>query len=1470
MFKRFHLIRPDFFAAFLLSAAALFSSCSSETEGLTGEEIPVYTVTFNVNGGSGTMSDISVPAGTIVTLNSQNLSCSGKMFAAWNTSADGHGTGYADKASLVVTRDMTLYAVWAVPHTLTFDSNGGSGDNYSQQVPENISTRILENAFSKSGYVLAGWNTKPDASGKSYSDRCAATFAEDTTLYAVWKRPCTVVFHTDGGTGIENQVVPEGNMAERPKAPVREGFRFMGWFSDSGHSEPYSFALPVTEDIELFASWKRIITVTYDPNGGTGEIRIQELLEGEEIILLENSFERTDYGFACWNTSRDGEGERYDDKASASPVEDLVLYAQWGKSCILSFNRNSDDAEGEMEGITAPAGSFIPLPACSFSLSGSYCTGWNTGADGSGTKYSNGEKIILSESIVLYAQWKEGSGITYPVKIPESSEHGRVTLSSTSGMAGDFITINTEPDENYKVASISITSASGAAVPYTVVTENEKYQFQLSEEEVTVSVEFVVTGYRVFAAENFENGTFETEKEFYIPGETVTVTIIADENWSYKADSISVKDKEGNDIEVTADSENENIFTFEMAEGGVTLYADFAKNQRKVTFVSNFGANTCDDLPAPLSGDIYSNVTLPSCTYIYYGNGYTFRNWNTKQDGTGTAYNAGDIFTLNEDITLYTQCDASYIIPVEDLATVVAGIKSHNLTSANIIIKNAKTSDLTGTSASSISPVGQQLAKINSSTTVNLTLQSNSNLTAIGNYAFYNLTKLATLSIPSSLTSIGNYAFYYCYNLTGFSIPSSVTGIGDSAFYGCTKFSSSIPGSVTTIGSSAFKNCTGITSLSIPSGVTTIGSSAFESCTSLTSVSIPGKVTTIASKAFYGCSKLSSVSISSGVTSIGESAFESCSSLKNITIPNTVTALGDKSFKACPLSSITFTSTSKVTSIGDSAFSGCNFTSFTFPQSVTSIGACALYNNTYLTSVAFGINLKSIGYSAFEGCSKLTSVTIPDSVTSLGTKLFAGCGNLTELTFPFLGKYTSSSPLKLGEFFGDNYSYNCEAVEQFSNWDNYTAGSGTTYYIPKKLEKVTVKKGIIANGAFSNCKNLKYILLGDGVTNIYDSAFAGCDSLSTPGYTNCFVIPNSVTSIGKSAFGGCSFGELRLPSLKNNFGYYFGSKDPGKYFYSAQQGATTYYIPLYLATIVINSLSDASYNSSNKKVPDYAFENCRKLSTITLPSVNIEIGKRAFAGISDYPVQTLLTTKKVIKIGDYAFKGNLAKKIEVPDSVTEIGEGAFNDCISLTEISVPFTGKTSADTTYPFGIIFGKEGSDSDSNTYKVEQKSSYTYYLPVSLNIINVTGGTSIKSYAFRNIKVSEINIPGTTASIGSHAFDGCTLLSKSNFSSGSKDFNLPSSLTTIYEYAFNGCKLIRSIEFNASLNRIDIAAFKGVPMTDYKWLCTGGTWVEASDRYKGSKDYDSNVETLTKDKNPKKYFYDKQWGDTKYVWRN
>ena len=207
-----------------------------------------------------------------------------------------------------------------------------------------------------------------------------------------------------------------------------------------------------------------------------------------------------------------------------------------------------------------------------------------------------------------------------------------------------------------------------------------------------------------------------------------------------------------------------------------------------------------------------------------------------------------------------------------------------------------------------------------------------------------------------------------------------------------------------------------------------------------------------------------------------------------------------------------------VTSIGVEAFAWhANITSVIIADSVKYIGDYAFHYCLNLSLVVIPDGVLSIGYGAFISCYSLTSITIPNSVTSIGKLAFSGCAGLTSIIIP-------SSVTSIGQ----SAFYYCDSLTEITvdkNNPAYSSDKNGVLFDKNKTELIQYPIGnspteylipdsvtSIGDSAFSYCNSLASVTITDRVTSIDDYAFEYCDNLTE------IIIPDSVTSIGYRTF----------------------------------------------------------------------------------------------------------------------------------------------------------------------------------------------------------------------------------------------------------------------------------------------------------------------------------------------------------------
>ena len=439
----------------------------------------------------------------------------------------------------------------------------------------------------------------------------------------------------------------------------------------------------------------------------------------------------------------------------------------------------------------------------------------------------------------------------------------------------------------------------------------------------------------------------------------------------------------------------------------------------------------------------------------------------------------------------------------------------------------------------------------------------------------------------------------------------------------------------------------------------------------------------------------------------------------------------------------------KVTSIGNNAFYYCSsLTSITIPNSVTSIGNLAFDSCSGLTSITLPNSVTSIGNSAFEYCKGLTSITLPNSVTSIGNSAFKYCSGFTSITIP-----NSVTSIGDGAF---GFCEGLASIEVDTNNSAYSSENGVLFD-KNKTTIITCPAG--KKGTYT---------IPNGVTYIGNLAFYGCIGLTS------ITIPNGVTSIGNYAFEHCTgLTSITIPNSVTSIGNYaFDScviltniTIPSSVTYI---GDLAFCYCIHLTSINVDT-NNSKYSSEN----DVLF-NKNKTTIITCPA-----GKKG----------TYTIPNSVTSIGDLAFeycKG--LTSITIPNSVASIGDRAFGGCTSLTSINVDTCNNEYSSEN---GVLFNKN----KTKIITCPEGKNGIYTIP--------NGVTSIGKYAFGYCTdLISITIPDSVTSIGYMAFGGCT---------GLTSVTIPNNVTSIGAGAFWSCSSLTSITIPNSVTSIGENAFNG-----------------------------------------------------------
>ncbi len=314
-------------------------------------------------------------------------------------------------------------------------------------------------------------------------------------------------------------------------------------------------------------------------------------------------------------------------------------------------------------------------------------------------------------------------------------------------------------------------------------------------------------------------------------------------------------------------------------------------------------------------------------------------------------------------------------------------------------------------------------------------------------------------------------------------------------------------------------------------GVKSIGDNACKGRTGITKVTISNGITSIGKSAFAGCGNLNSVNIPNSITTIGSYAFSGCYVLSNsIELPQGIEVINDHTFSGCTLLPYVKIPSS-VKSIGEYSFFYCHhLTSVVIPDGTISVGAFSFCGCERLETIDFSNSITYIGSYAFSGCSRLSSVNIPKNVTEVGWGAFSGCALTSINVDPDNRIYDSRD--------------NCNAIIKKSNMSLVQGCKNTVFptgvrsigpwaFGGCKVTSIEIPNTVksIGMSAFYGCANLSSVVIPEGVNEIGYSAFHNCISLTD------IIIPNGVSVVESQVFYGCtSLSNVDIPSSASEIG----------------------------------------------------------------------------------------------------------------------------------------------------------------------------------------------------------------------------------------------------------------------------------------------------------------------------------------------
>lgn len=620
------------------------------------------------------------PAGTRITLatakmdsdcwDSSQIGKTNRTFYGWsaNTDANDRDVPVADtmdrntlnanvRTEIVMpARAKTVYALWAINPTLSYNVNAPAGSNApgtpaSQTVPYNTAAAdksgwAAGDTGKIPGYRFDGWYTAPNG-GNKYDFNTPLT--GNVTVYAHWVgNGYTVRFAGNGATGggTPDQAF-QYNIGQnlRRNGFTRDGYTFTGW-KRADNQQAYGDGQWVTNlttqpngIVTMVAQWSaNEAHIRYNPNppagkttGGNGTPN-WDGHTGDTPAIGGNGWTIDGYTFAGWTTSPDGSGARYAPGARWTANGTLTLYAQWTPGqASLTYDGNGATG-GKTDPQTGKTDEKINVRDNGFTRDGYTFVTWNTQADCKGNAVKPNSEWTLRGSSTLYACW---AGVAQTLTYHGNGATGGNTAAQ-SGHTGDELTTNANgfTRDGYTFVRWD-TAKDGSGTAYGEG-KNGVSQYVMKPAGNDLYAIWKANPATIQYRNDWPNTTGSTPDTTGVTGQNVTIARNGFTRPGYTFTGWARDRRTNPSLQPGG--------RYTLTPGTTTLWAQWKADPAHLIYNSNSGSTS-----QTRRTDGVVDQTLTVIANPFTRTGYTFTGWNTQADGRGRAYTAGNGFRLVAD-----------------------------------------------------------------------------------------------------------------------------------------------------------------------------------------------------------------------------------------------------------------------------------------------------------------------------------------------------------------------------------------------------------------------------------------------------------------------------------------------------------------------------------------------------------------------------------------------------------------------------------------------------------------------------------------------------------------------------------------------------------------------------------------------------------------------------------------------------